>query len=96
MPPVVIATVVDAQGRSVVLTDERWRHIVGGHPDLAPHQGSVLDAVRSPTRRIPGRWPDEEWCYLRDAGPSRWLKVVVAYGGATGRIITAFARRSMP
>jgi hypothetical protein len=91
-----IATVVDARGRGVVLTSERWRHVTAGHPEFAAHQGAVLDAVRSPTRTIPGRGPDEEWCYLRGAGPSSWLKVVVAYEGTAGRIVTAFPRRSMP
>jgi hypothetical protein len=94
--PRVVASVVEPNGRRVTLTDERWRHILDGHPELAPFQTAVLDAVRIPTRRLPGKWPGEEWCYLRGAGPSRWLKVVVAYGGQTGRIITAFARRSMP
>lgn len=48
-----------------------------------------LAAVGGPDRRPPGRRSDEEWIYKSDAGPSRWLKVVVSYHGAEGRIITA-------
>lgn len=90
------AAATDPQGREVVLADERWSHIVRGHPELAREQGAILGAVAAPTRQLPGRRPGEEWYYLRDAGPSRWLKVVVAYAEGRGRIITAFGRRSMP
>ena len=87
----------DPRGRKIALTAERWRHIVEGHPELEPHVEDVLCAVRAPTETAPGREPDEEWFYLRDAGPSRWLKVVVAFEGSTsGRIITAFPRRKKP
>jgi hypothetical protein len=45
---------------------------------------------------MPGPQDNEEWFYLGGAGPSRWLKAVVHYEGGRGRIVTAFARRSMP
>jgi len=50
---------------------------------------TVVGATRDPR-------PNEEWFYVENLGPSRWLKVVVAYGGEEGRIITAFPRRSFP
>jgi hypothetical protein len=98
----VLATVIDVDGRSVELTEERWAHIVGaepdraGHPELVQHLDAVLRAVQAPDHRLPGRRDGEEWCYLEGAGPSRFLKVVVAYDGRAGRIKTAFGRRSMP
>jgi len=99
---VVLATVIDVDGRSVELTEERWAHIIGaephhaGHPELAQHLDAVLRAVKAPDHRLAGRRDGEEWFYLEGAGPSRFLKVVVAYDGRQGRIITAFGRRSMP
>ncbi len=92
----VLASTVDPDGRRVELTRERWRHILSGHPELARHLATVTRAVREPDRRMAGRRVDEEWFYLEDAGPSRWLKVVVHYEGGRGRIVTAFGRRSMP
>lgn len=92
----VLATTVDPDGRGIQLSRERWEHIIRGHPELKLHLAEVMDAVRRPDRRMPGRVPGEEWFYLANAGPSRWLKVVVHYQGDVGRIITAFARRSMP
>lgn len=63
---------------------------------MAPFRGEVLRAVEAPDRRLPGRDPAEEWFYLADAGPSRWIKVVVLFEGGNGRIITAFPRRAFP
>lgn len=76
-------------------------HSRAAHPVFDLRSGvaheEVLRAVRAPTEALPGREPDEEWFYLRDAGPSRWLKVVVLFEGpTTGRIITAFPRRRKP
>jgi hypothetical protein len=93
----VIASVVDPDGRIVRLDANRWTHIADGHPELRAHQADILKAVETPSRRVPGRRPDEEWFYLEGNGPSRWLKVVVRYGhGKDGSIVTAFARRSLP
>lgn len=45
--------------------------------------------VERPARRMPGRLlPNEEWFYAEDAGPSRWLNVVVHSEGDAGRIVT--------
>lgn len=92
----ILASAVDPDGRRVELTEERWRHVLDGHPELAPHLASVTRAIREPDQRRAGREVGEEWFYLEGAGPSRWLKVVVHYEGGRGRIVTAFARRSMP
>jgi hypothetical protein len=80
----------------VVLTGERWEHVVERHAEIEPHESSVLKAVTAPDRRVRGTRRREEWFYLAGVGPSRWLKVVVRYEDEEGRIITAFARRSFP
>jgi len=92
----VLVSVLDPDGRLVELSAERWSHILEGYPELAPYVESVARAVGTPDRRLSRRQEDEEWFYLEGAGPSRWLKVVVHYEGGRGRIVTAFARRSMP
>jgi hypothetical protein len=90
-----IATVIEPLGRPVTLTAERWSHITARHPELLPFRAEILSTVRRPTSRLPGRRPNEEWFYRR-AGPSLWLKVVLAYEGRSGQIRTAFARRAYP
>lgn len=92
-----MATTVDPDSRTVVLTAERWTHITKGHPELSHYQNEILETVRAPTRRQPGPTLGEEWFYGENVGPSRWLKVVVRFQSIDrGTILTAFARRSMP
>jgi hypothetical protein len=89
--------VEDPRGRTIILAPERWAHIVEGHPELRPYRNDVIDAVAKPDALLPGRIEGEEWFYARDAGPSRWLKVVVVFDPeGAGRIITAFPRRRKP
>jgi hypothetical protein len=90
------AAVSDPRGRTVELTEERWRHIISGHPEIAAFGDAVLRAVKNPDHALLGRRTNEEWCYLKTEAPSEWLKVVVAYAEGRGHIVTAYARRSMP
>lgn len=93
----ILAKVADPDGRRVDLTEERGAHITDGHPELASYRNEVLETVRTPSRRRPGGTLGEEWFYLENVGPSRWLKVVVRYETIErGWIVTAFARRSVP
>lgn len=87
---------VDPDGRGVVLTPERWRHIVERHAELALNRENILAAVAAPEARRHGHEQDEEWFYGRGFGPSRWVRVVVHYEGAKGSITTAFPRRALP
>jgi len=90
-------TIRDRQGREVLLSLDRWRHVVSAHPEIEIYKGEMRRAVESPTSVVAGREPDEEWLYLEGAGPSRWLKVVVVFDTEDrGRIITSFARRRKP
>jgi hypothetical protein len=94
----ILAAVADPEGRRVELTIERWQHIIrpDGPPDLADHQEEVLRAVQAPVGRRTAPRSNEQWYFLRDVGPSRWLQVVVAYEGNRGFIVTAFGRRKDP
>jgi hypothetical protein len=87
----------DHQGRDVLLSPERWRHIISAHPEMEAYETEVRRAVEAPTTVLSGREPNEEWLYLEGVGPSRWLKIVVVFdSGDRGRIITSFARRRKP
>ncbi len=70
-------------------------HIIDGHPYMTRYRVEVLRAVREPTERIAQPRPGEDWFYLEGAGPSRWLKVVVAFDEKSiGSIRTAFQREA--
>ena len=90
-------SIVDPHGRTVHLTDERWAHIIRRHPYMDVFQAGVLQAIIAPTEIVDRPRPGQDWYYLQGAGPSRWLKVVVAFDeNNTGSIRTAFPRRSKP
>jgi hypothetical protein len=88
--------VSDLSGRTVELTEERWRHVVERHPEIQMLDQTVLQAVQAHDHHVAGRLANEEWYYLKTDSPSNWLKVVVAYAEGRGHIVTAYARRSMP
>ena len=86
----------DPGGLPIALTDERWRHILLRHPEMGTHLTGIAACVSVPTHILPGRSPAESWHYLENSGPSRYLKVVIAYHGGRGYVRTAFGRRSFP
>jgi hypothetical protein len=87
---------IDPDGRRVVLTVDRWLHILEHHDELATEIDAILSGLRAPVLRRNGRWASEEWFYLAGPGPTRYVKVVVHYVGEEGRIVTAFPRRGFP
>jgi hypothetical protein len=88
---------VDPLGRTVNLTADRWEHIIDGHPEMASLRGEVLRAIREPSELLRAPRVGEDWYYLQGAGPSQWLKVVVAFDeNNDGSVLTAFPRRRKP
>ena len=43
--------VTDRWGNRIGLTDERWQHIIEGHPELEEFQNEVLETIRKGRRR---------------------------------------------
>lgn len=86
----------DPDGREVVLTAERWSHILDRHPNIDVTAEEIVGAATRPDARTDGRERHVEWFYRHRAGPSAWIKVVVHYEGDRGLIVTAFPRRLFP
>ena len=87
---------MDPSGRQVVLTSERWLHILVRHGELKAYRNAILLTVSNPDRIRLGDESNERWFFAANVGPSRWLQVVVHYDGSSGRITTAFGRRCLP
>jgi hypothetical protein len=92
----ILAAVTDPDGREVVLTEDGWAHIAGGHSDLGLPPDAVLDVVRSPDHREDDPIAGRERFWRRNVGPSRWLRVVVDFAVQPAVIVTAFADRVDP
>jgi hypothetical protein len=88
----------DLNGARVVVPAGLWRDkILLGHPELAPHLADVLRAVAEPDHVLPDSvYERRKRHYLRNAGPSRWLLVLVSYEQEPARIISAFGNRKNP
>jgi hypothetical protein len=92
----VLAETTDPDGRTVVLDDDGWDHILHEHPELAVYQHEIMVAISSPDYRRPDPRAGRERYYSRDVGPSRWLFVVVNFNETPARIVTAYANRKDP
>ena len=93
-----VGEVRDPRGLRVVVPVELWQSkILHDHPELASHLADVLRAIAEPDRVLPDPvFEDRRRYYLRGAGPSRWLLVVVSYEQEPARIISAFGNRKDP
>jgi len=88
----------DPTGTRVVVPAGLWRHkILRDHPELVAHLDDVLRAVAEPDRVLPDPvYERRRRHYLRGAGPSRWLLVVVSYEQEPARVVSAFGNRKDP
>jgi hypothetical protein len=88
----------DLDGHRVVVPAAIWQgKVLIDHPELRFHLPDVLRAIYSPDHvlRDP-KFKDRRQHYLRGAGPSRWLLVVLSYEQEPARLISAFPRRKDP
>jgi hypothetical protein len=44
-------TVRDRFGNDIYLTDERWEHVIEGHPEMDGYEEALRDTIRSGQRR---------------------------------------------
>lgn len=81
-------------GRTVVLTEVAWEHIVSHHKEMARHERTVVETVTHPMDCQPDPRPGRERFINEGVGPSRYLTVVVDFEGERGEVVTAFGHRN--
>jgi hypothetical protein len=88
----------DPSRNRIVLPAAIWKEkVLRDHPELGSHFAEVLRAISEPDHVAPDPvFGDRRRHYLRNAGPSRWLLVVLSYEQEPARLITAFADRKDP
>jgi hypothetical protein len=88
----------DPDGRRVVVPSTVWdEKVLRRHPELRSHLADVLGAISAPDRVTPDvLFAERRRHYLRNAGPSKWLLVVLSYEQDPARLVTAFAIRKDP
>ncbi len=76
-------------GIPIRLTEERWQHIIKGHPELKSYQNEVLETVAQPDEIYQGA--QGEFLAVRKISKDKFLVVVYReIGQKDGFIITAF------
>jgi len=88
----------DPDCKRVVVPRPLWEEkLLRDHPEIGPHLADVLRAVAEPDHvAVDFGYEQRRRYYLQDAGPSRWLLVVVSYEQEPARVITAFGNRKDP
>ena len=81
-------TARSVQGIEVRLTDERWQHIVGEHPELSGRETLVLDVLAKPDVVVEGR--AGELTAVRKLNSGRRLAIVYRLRESDGFVISAF------
>ena len=49
-----IFTAISKSGLTIRLPEERWQHIIEGHPELADQQTNILHTIENPDRILEG------------------------------------------
>ncbi len=81
----------------VVLEEARWAHIISGHDAMAEHLPDIEDTISRPHYREPDpRHAGRERLFRQNAGPERWLRVVIAFDGRYDSVVTAFGQSDDP
>jgi hypothetical protein len=65
-----IAKVTDPEGYEVTLEEERWQHIIEGHPEIEKLRDVLLDTLKSPALIQQETDAEEVFLYYRLTGRS--------------------------
>ena len=60
-----MAKVSDRYGNQIEITDERWNHIITGHPELKDFHEEVLETIKKGRRRQ-DTIDDKKYKYIKD------------------------------
>ena len=89
----------DEHGNEVRLTDERLRHILRRHPEMAFHLHRLAETIASPDAVIPSRSSRTVHLYYRLypdlRGRNRYICLVVKRGTDYSFILTGYLGRSI-
>lgn len=83
--------IVDKTGKIVILTQERWSHIVQHHPDMSDKLEEVKRCLELPTATVPQKYDETKANYYRyQKETGDYLLVIVKYLNGKGDVRSAF------
>lgn len=84
---------VDPRGFKVICTEQQWRtHILRKHKFLEGWEETIKKTIEKPSYGIfkDEKHPDRNIYYLRRSRRPFYIKVIVAFEGDNGSVLTAF------
>jgi hypothetical protein len=96
LPKGVIEATRDPWGRVVVLPEKSMGHIARNHRELDGCELAIITAVENASARCRSKRPGREELFAPNLGPTAWLRVIVAYDGHRGHVITAYGCKDGP
>jgi hypothetical protein len=87
--------VKDKWGNEIMLTNERWRHIIEGHWELANRLEQVLETIRLGKRKQDALDPNKyKYSKAWDDLPHNYTHIIVVIRLAPAKfVITAYPKR---
>ncbi len=90
---------IDKNGRTIHLSDERWKHIISEHPEVSPFIQEFKTILKFPTKIISVAYDDQVhyfYKYFKERKSStKYLQIIVKYLNGNGFIITAYFVRTI-
>tara|TARA_Y100000310_G_scaffold331372_1_gene404806 strand:- start:101 stop:385 length:285 start_codon:yes stop_codon:yes gene_type:complete len=90
-----IFSIKDKTGRTIRLTDERWKHIAREHSQITNHE-ELKETLENPVIIRKSKYDSKvAWYYRSNKKKKLYLMVSVKYLNGEGFIITAFYTRKI-
>ena len=83
-----IFTAISNRGLTIRLPEERWQHIIEGHPELVDQQTNILDTIKNPDRILGGN--RDEFLAVKQLNDHQYLVAIYKELGKDGFVITAY------
>jgi len=78
-------------GLIIRLPEERWQHIMNGHPELASFRSDIIQAIEAPDKILAGN--DNELLAVKSLDDGKHLVVAYRECEQDGFILTAYLTR---
>lgn len=91
-----LAKVIEPDGRTVVLTEHAWLHIINEHRGMERYRRAIMETITHPDDRQNDVRPGRERYFSKNKVPTRWLRVVVDFNRDPGEVVTAFPQDNEP
>ena len=84
-------TATAKSGLTIRLPEERWQHIIEGHPEITDQQTNLLQAIENPDRILEG--DRGELLAIKQLNGNKYLVAVYKELEKDGFVITAYVTR---